>query len=106
MARTIKFWERSTEPKVIEAQRDRSKSRVRVVVTYIAAGFAFGGGAVLVVVAGFWPKDAAHQPNLTAMKDMFLAILPIAAGVITYWFADRSATKNHPNKDGQGGGEG
>ena len=79
-------------PEVIAAKQARAKSQVRVYVTHLAAAFVFGGGALLVLVLGAgWVK--AGDANVTAMKDIFMTVLPIATGVITYWFADRAASK-------------
>ena len=83
-------------PELIEAKRQLAKSRVRVWVTYLAAGFVFGGGALLVLALGAgWVK--AGDANVIAMKEVFMTVLPIATGVITYWFADRAATKRLEN---------
>lgn len=79
-------------PEFIEAKRQLAKSRVRVWVTYLAAGFVFAGGALLVLALGAgWVT--AGEDNVVAMKEVFMTVLPIATGVITYWFADRAATK-------------
>ncbi len=76
-----------------DADKDlaRSKSKVRVRVTYIAAGYVFIG-AIILVIGALVCKDFATA------KDIFLSVLPIATGVITYWFADRSRGKK-PNSD-------
>ena len=77
---------------ILEAKRQLAKSRVRVWVTYLAAAFVFGGGALLVLTLGAgWVE--AGDANVIAMKEVFMTVLPIATGVITYWFADRAATK-------------
>ena len=90
-------------PEDIDAKQQRSKSRVRVVVTYFAAVFVFLGGLMLILALGFgWMK--AGDSNVIAMKEVFMTVLPIATGVITYWFADRAATKrlgeDSRNRDG------
>ena len=56
---------------------------MRILVTKLAAIFVFGGSVVLILGA-FWCC------GFTEAKDIFLAVLPVATGVITYWFADRS----------------
>ena len=66
-----------------EQEREHNRSLVRMLVTYMAAGFLFIVGAA--IVAYF---VATNQNN--DGKDLFLAILPIAAAVVTYWFATRS----------------
>ena len=92
-------------PEVIEAKQARAKSRVRVYVTHLAAAFVFGGGALLVLVLGAgWVK--AGDANVVAMKEVFMTVLPIATGVITYWFADRAASKpREDNSDTKDGGD-
>ena len=58
------------------------RSKVRVYVTYVAAGFIFiGGGAFIAVLVFLQEIDSA--------KDIFMAILPLATSVVTYWFATR-----------------
>ena len=65
------------------------RSRVRVYVTYTAAGFIFIGGAAFIAVLVFFKgTDSA--------KDIFMAILPLATSVVTYWFATR---QNRPEAD-------
>lgn len=66
-----------------EEQRESSRSAVRVIVTYMAAGFLFIVGSAVV---GYF---LATQPDKTTGKDIFLAILPVAAAIVTYWFATR-----------------
>ena len=91
---------------VIAAKQARAKSQVRVYVTHLAAAFVFGGGALLILVLGAgWVE--AKDANVTAMKEIFMTVLPIATGVITYWFADRAASKareeGSETKDGDTG---
>ena len=70
---------------------------MRVCVTHLAAAFVFGGGAVLVLALGAgWVN--AGDANVIAMKEVFMTVLPIATGVITYWFADRAASKRRPDE--------
>lgn len=58
------------------------RSKVRVYVTYFAAGFIFiGGGGFIAVLVFLSQIDSA--------KDIFMAILPLATSVVTYWFATR-----------------
>lgn len=71
---------------------EKRRSFVRRFVTYCATGYAFGGGVLLVALMAKWPN------KFTEAKELYLAILPIATGVITYWFATRkpeeSSSKN------------
>ena len=71
-------------------KRETRRSAVRVVVTYIAAGFLFIVGTLLV---GAFLWKGSHQEA----KDVFLTILPISAAVVTYWFANRTNSKRTPN---------
>lgn len=77
--------ERSDE-KSLDAELKRRKSAVRVRVTYLATGFVFMGSILLII----WCL-ACQQFSIA--KDLFLTVLPVATGVITYWFADRSRGK-------------
>ena len=57
--------------------------------TYTAAAFVFGGGTVMIIgLISF-----GGTSGIDAAKDLFTAILPIATGVITFWFAGRSYEK-------------
>ncbi len=62
----------------IEARR----SFVRISMTWAAGIFLFFGGALL-IGAFFWKEDYLLS------KDLFLAIMPIASAIISYWFASR-----------------
>ena len=66
---------------------EERRSQVRVWVTYIAAFFVFFGGALLIAYYALFTDEV----NLA--KDIFLAILPIATGVVTFWFAGRAHEK-------------
>ena len=68
-----------------EEQRENNRSAVRMVVTYVATGFLFVVGAALV---GYFITTGERDDG----KDIFLAILPIASAVITYWFASRQSS--------------
>ena len=70
------------QPMTIEER----KSRVRVWVTKAAAIWVFLGSAVL--VAALWIEDLDAN-KLQAAKDIYMTVLPVATGVITYWFASR-----------------
>ena len=77
----------------IEARR----SKVRVRVTYAAAAYVFGGSAVLISALWYDPLDAE---KLNVAKDVFMIVMPVATGIITYWFASRK-----PPEAGQQGEE-
>ena len=70
----------------VEERRQDRRSKVRVTVTYWAALYIFGGAAVLIALAlwGNLTKD-----NFDIVREIFTLALPIATGVITYWFATR-----------------
>lgn len=83
-----------------DATRKIMKSRVRVYVTYAAGIFVFGGGLFLMAAAGFgWLSDEDGNPAFTNAKDIFMMVLPIATGILTYWFAERAATKGKTESD-------
>ena len=64
----------------------RRRSKVRMNVTYLAAGFVFLGAAAIIVY-GIWTGE------MDLAKETFNIVLPIGAAVISYWFAGRSAEK-------------
>lgn len=69
-----------------QTKKESRKSQVRVLVTYIATGFVFLGSVLLITWCMF-------QGDRDTAKDLFLAVLPVATGIVTYWFADRSRGK-------------
>lgn len=89
---TISSQPKTTNDLSPEAEHEIKKSRVRVCVTYVATAFIFGGGGILIV----W--FASKGENEDAMA-VFNTILPIAAGVVTYWFAARSNRKKKKDDD-------
>ena len=70
-----------------EERKELRRNRVRVVVTYAAAFYLFVFGPVTVWVL-FMSPDVAKD-NVIAAKDMFMGLLPIASGIVAYWFATR-----------------
>lgn len=75
-------WMSWRQPITIEER----KSRVRVWVTKAAATWVFLGSAA--IVAALWIDDL-DATKLQAAKDIYMTVLPVATGVITYWFASR-----------------
>ena len=75
-------WMPWPQPMTIEER----KSRVRVWVTKAAATWVFLGSAA--IVAALWIDDL-DATKLQAAKDIYMTVLPVATGVITYWFASR-----------------
>ena len=67
--------------------RESRKSWVRIWVTYAATLYVFGVSTIL-IVAFLWP-NGIDDGDLAAAKDIFMMVLPVATGVITYWFASR-----------------
>ena len=63
--------------------KELRKSRVRIIVTYLAAIFLFVGGPILIAFF-VWTQD---RPNALTL---FNTILPVSAAIISYWFAGRS----------------
>ena len=86
---------------VVEAKRKKMRSAVRVCITYGAGAYVLLGGVMLMATALFGGETTQTVDGVTTTtsamfgeaKDVFLATLPIATGILTYWFADRSATK-------------
>ena len=76
---------------VLKEERESRKSRVRVVVTYGAAGFLFLGGPLLILVLLCMGKS-------TEAANLFTAILPVSAAIISYWFAGRSKAGAAPER--------
>ncbi len=74
-----------TESTTHKEERENRRSAVRMVVTYVAAGFLFVVGAAMI---GYF---VSVEETIDDAKDIFLAILPIASAVITYWFASRQS---------------
>ncbi len=68
------------------SKKEIRKSRVRVIVTYIAAIFLFGGGAAFII---FLIRCGETDQALT----LFNTLLPVAAAIISYWFAGRNPPK-------------
>ena len=70
---------------VEERRRDR-RSKVRVQVTYWAALYVFGGAAALIALVLWGEID---EGSFDSVREIYTLGLPIATGVITYWFASR-----------------
>ena len=73
------------KPRITIGER---RSKVRVLVTYFAAGFLFFGGALfigaMVVIEEY---DIA--------KELFTTILPISASIVAYWFGTRGVRSSN-----------
>jgi len=65
---------------------DQRRSLVRVIVTYGASTFIFLITPILIGIL-IWREKYDQAINL------FNIVVPIATGVISFWFANRSGTK-------------
>ena len=72
----------------LEVEQEIKTSKVRVNITYGATSFIFVGGAFLII----WFVATKQEEDAMAV---FNTILPIAAGIVTYWFATRSNRKTN-----------
>ena len=71
------------------------KSAVRISVTYLAAIYTFIGSGILIGILLFGGEGSAN--NFEDAKDLFMLVLPVATGVITYWFASRPKSEENPS---------
>ncbi len=72
-----------------ERMLEDRRSGVRVWVTRGAAGYVFVGIPLLVAVR----LVLGDNVNIDAVKDLYLLGVPVASGVIGYWFAARDGDK-------------
>ena len=70
----------------VREQIEMRRSKVRIWVTYSAALYVFLGSLVLILAFAI---AGAEGTGLTLAKEVFTMVLPIATGIITYWFASR-----------------
>ena len=82
-----KWWDMSNNGYTADERKELRRNRVRVLVTYAAAVYLFVFGPAMVWVL-FMSPDVAKD-NVIAAKDMFMGLLPIASGIVAYWFATR-----------------
>lgn len=64
----------------------RTRSMVRVQITILASWFLFVGGALLI---GFF----LYAKDYPMAKDMFVAIMPVSASIIAFWFGGRGSSQ-------------
>lgn len=69
------------------------KSSVRIVITFLSAIYVFGGAAYLIRLAATCTYESNVCSQFEGVKDAYLLVLPVATGIITYWFAERSKSK-------------
>ena len=67
-------------------RNEERRSKVRVRVTYGAALYIFVGSLILIIAFAFCEID---KDKLGLAKEVFTMVLPVAAGIVTYWFASR-----------------
>ena len=82
-----------------DEKQELRRNKVRVLVTYAAAVYLFVFGPLVVVCLFNAPKESG---NVAAAKDMFMALLPIASGIVAYWFAargSRDGPRDRPRRD-------
>ena len=78
-----------------EQRREERKSKVRVRLTYAAAGFLFGIG--LLLVGWFMYRD-----DVDKALTVFSTVLPTTTFIIGYWFAKRSGESSPSRNGGEG----
>lgn len=94
-------WRRQSPTTWADELLQLMRSSVRIIVTIAATAYVFGGIAVLVwLYCG--PKDATKitETTLAEIHDIFMVGVPLASGVIGYWFASRSAEKHLDQRNG------
>ena len=69
------------------------RSRVRVYVTLLAGFYLFLGIPAFAFMLLFYEDLGVKATGLDHAKDLFLATMPIASGVIAHWFGARSGEK-------------
>lgn len=84
------------QPETFDEKLKLRKSRVRVAITYWAAIFLFAVPIVMIIT---FFKLCKYDEALT----LFNSILPVAAGIISYWFATRSKEAPSDDKDDKDG---
>ena len=96
----MKLWPFGSQ--LTEKQRwDRCKSRVRVWITYLAAGYVFLGS--LYLIHFFLTKDGEVSEGMKQALTLFNTTLPIATGIVTYWFAARSNSPKNSSSPSSAG---
>ena len=81
----------TTSEKFIELKR----SQVRRIISYSATTFLFGGSIAL----GIWLLVGFDTPDVDHAMQVFNTVLPIATGIIGYWFAEQNNKKNRKDED-------
>lgn len=98
--RSLLPWRRQARPLTTEERIRIRRSRVRTMVTHGAAWFLFAGGAALITYLVVWGGDDGDDKGI----DLFLTILPVAASIVSFWFAGRTQ-RDRKSSGGQDGGQ-
>lgn len=69
------------------------RSRVRVYVTLLAGSDLFLGIPAFAFTPLFHDEIGVEAAGLDDAKDLLLATMPIASGIIAHWFGARSGEK-------------
>ena len=109
MPNWLSFLRRKPKPLEERMHIDEKKSRVRVWVTYLATWWVFLMSGLLILRAVGWgggipvnvtgPSGDATTVTMAVdtafgiAKDIYMTVLPVATGVITYWFASRGISR-------------
>ena len=82
----------------VKQQIENRRSMVRVTVTYGAGLYIVLGSLGIIIADAF-----VEAVKLETAKEIFTLVLPVATGVITYWFASRrpAATGSAPDEQSQ-----
>ena len=99
------LFERLRSRKSIEDKIKLRRSKVRVVVTYGAAAFLFGGGALFIGYLALYPAEK-EAVTLTLAKEIFFVLVPVATSIVTFWFAGRRSEDTGAQTGQDGGGQG
>ncbi len=84
--RKLLSWRRQARSLSTDERIRIRRSRVRTMVTHGAAWFLFAGGAALITYLVIWGGDDGDDKGI----DLFLTILPVAASIVSFWFAGRT----------------
>lgn len=115
MPNWLSFLRKNPKPPEETMHIDEKKSRVRVWVTYLATWWVFLMSGLLILRAVGWgggipvnvTTDTSADANTVTVavdtafgiaKDIYMTVLPVATGVITYWFASRGISRKGAEK--------
>ena len=78
------------------------RNLVRRIVTYASTAYLFVGGAGMALLIALTVTDANVPIGMTTAKDVYMSIVPVASGVIAYWFASgRAGGGEELNNEGE-----